>query len=121
MNFWPHHHTGPWRDAPPWAIELREMLSVVIKNQGANMSQVDDLTNAVATLMTSVTAHDAAVQAEIAALKAALTTSGAISDPAVATAIQNIASASATLANETAALTASLPPPSQAAPSAPTT
>ncbi len=118
-DFWPHHHSGPWRDAPPWAIELREMLRIVINNQGASMSQVDDLVAAVATLTGNVAAHDTAVQAEIAALVAAVANSNAASDPAIAAAIKNISDASSTLATETAALAASVKPPVVISPTPP--
>lgn len=77
------------------------------------MALIDDLTTAVATLTQTVADHDAAVQAEIKALAAAVAAnSGAASDPAIATAIQNVSDASAKLSSETQAMSASLTPPS---------
>lgn len=126
--YWPHHHRGPWRDAPPWAIELREMLRVIILNQGAMMSQSDDLAAGVLALTTSVqtltdntAAHDVAVQNELAALTAALAGGATGTDPVVTQAIANIAALStsvaksaATIKTETDALVASLPAPTPA-------
>lgn len=33
-----HRRDDPWAEAPPWAIELREMLGLVIDNQGTIMA-----------------------------------------------------------------------------------
>ena len=71
------------------------------------MAEIDDLNNAVATLVTNFTTLDAAIQAEIAALLAALKTNNA---PAVEAAAQNISQVSAKMTADAASLTASLPP-----------
>ena len=111
-TFWPHHHEGPWRDAPPWAIELREMLCVVIKNQGVSMSQADDLNAAVASLASAFATEHDAVTAELAALAAALAAAPG-TDPvlssAVTQAIANVNHITGSMATDAAALTQSIP------------
>lgn len=42
-----HGERHPWFMAPPWAIELREMLSRLIRMERQDMKALDDLTNAV--------------------------------------------------------------------------
>ena len=43
-----HHNDSPWTDAPAWAVELRVMLGIIIKDQEKLMSVVDDTAAAVA-------------------------------------------------------------------------
>ena len=92
--------------------------------------QVTDLTAAVGvlaanftTMTGNITTNDAAIQAELVALKAAVAASagGAAADPAVQASIDNISAlsksaavAAASIATETAALTASIAPPAPA-------
>ena len=64
-----HHNDSPWNDAPAWAFELREMLSIIIVTQETFM---DALNAALAQLTTAIGGLDTAIQAEIAALNAAL-------------------------------------------------
>lgn len=37
-----HHCDDPWNEAPPWAVELREMLSLVLQREEYIMSQLTD-------------------------------------------------------------------------------
>lgn len=39
-----HHHDLPWDDAPPWALELRAMLGLLIKGDIIMSKELDDLT-----------------------------------------------------------------------------
>lgn len=56
-----HNRENPWDDAPPWAIELREMLSIIIKKEEFIMSAIDDaLTQAEAAAKSNSDADDAA-------------------------------------------------------------
>lgn len=43
-----HRHQSPWADAPPYAIELREMLVHIIKQETKIMGAIDDLKAATA-------------------------------------------------------------------------
>ena len=64
-----HHNDSPWDEAPPWAIELREL---IITNQEKIMSDLTDLQSVVADLATDLTANNA----EIATLLTKITTPG---------------------------------------------
>lgn len=86
---------------------LAATLDAVLKLEKATMSQIDDLKAAVATLGQSFTTLDAAIQAEIAALKAAV----AANDPAaIQAAVTNISDVSSKMATDAAALSASQAP-----------
>jgi len=108
MKLWAfehHHHPTPWDGAPPWALELRNMLGVVIDNQETMMSAIDDLQAAVAaedtvidsaiTLINGIPALIAAagtdpqkladLQKDIAAKSAALAAAVAANTPAATT------------------------------------
>ena len=64
-----HHNDSPWDEAPPWAIELREL---ILANQEKIMSDLTDLQSVVADLATDLTANNA----EIATLLTKITTPG---------------------------------------------
>jgi hypothetical protein len=100
-----HHRKNPWEDAPHWALELREMLSIVLKREGKIMSLQDDLNGAVSALATGFGSLDTAVQAELAALAAA--NNG--NNPVISQAIANISTITSKMAADAAALTASIP------------
>jgi hypothetical protein len=57
-----HNCDDPWEDAPPWAVELREMLRVVIYKENLNMTGQDDIASALAKVQS-----DVAVQTTVAA------------------------------------------------------
>lgn len=101
-----HNCGDPWAEAPPWAVELGFMLALVLKEETIIMSQADDLNNAVTSLATGFTALDAAVQAELVAIAAAL---AGTPNPVIAQAIANIGAITGTMAIDAAALTASIP------------
>jgi hypothetical protein len=91
MDFWPHHHKGPWADAPPWAIELREMLSIALKNLGAEMVDLSTLAANETKLIADVDtlrAANAKAQSDLAAANTALAAALAANDPAAAAAVQ---------------------------------
>jgi hypothetical protein len=75
----------------------------------ATATQVAALTAAVATLTSSFATLGTAIQSEIAALQAALSSAG-VDDPAVDAAIANITQLSTTAATDASNLAASLPP-----------
>lgn len=87
---------------------------------------VSELSDAVNTLVGAVAALDEAIQKEIAALQAAISTQPQ-PQPDISASLQKIADVSSKIAADTAALTASLPPtvvgvpatPSEPAPAAP--
>lgn len=107
-----HPHNDPWRWAPPWALELKAMLELVINKEDTLMSQADDLNNAITSLATGFAVEHDAVVAELAALAAAISAVPA-ADPvlgaAVTQAIANITHITGTMATDAAALTASIP------------
>lgn len=125
-----HRNRSPFDDAPHWAIELAVMLGIIIHNQERQMSQADDLNNAVTSLATGYGALHDAVQVEIDALLQAISTIPK-PDPATTTAITNavanIAAITGTMATDAAKLTASIPaattvpPPDVTPPAAPPT
>lgn len=46
MKLFARHHHGcddPWSSAPPWAVELREVLHVITTNQEAIMATLDQV------------------------------------------------------------------------------
>jgi hypothetical protein len=71
-----HHHQSPWDEAPPWAVELREMVSLILDNQETIMALEDDLKTAIADLSTQMTANNA----EIETLLTKITTPGVSPD-----------------------------------------
>lgn len=83
-----HHHVDtPWDDAPPWAIELRCMLGLILEHQELTMSAIDDLNTAVTALQDEVGTIGADMDAQFAALQAA---HDANNDTAIATATTSI-------------------------------
>jgi hypothetical protein len=50
-----HHHDSPWDEAPPWAIELREMGLIILQNQETLMATLDEV-------LSDVTAETTAIQ-----------------------------------------------------------
>jgi hypothetical protein len=85
-----HNHPSPWDEAPPWAMELREMLSLVIDNQETEMAAIDDLQAAVA-------AEDTVIDSAITLIQGipALIAAAGV-DPAKLTALQNDITAKST-------------------------
>ena len=107
-----HPNRSPFDGAPEWAIEISAMLGIIIKNQEFQMSQADDLNNAVTSLASGYGALHDAVQVEIDALLKAIATIPQ-PDPATSTAITNavanISAITGTMATDAAKLTASIP------------
>ena len=91
---------------------INKNVTSILNMETKAMAAIDDLNAAVTTLAGNFTTLDTAIQAEIAALTAAL---AAGNTAAVETAATNIGAVSAQMATDAAALTASL------APAAPTT
>lgn len=98
-----HKNDNPWDEAPPWAVELRQIGLIILENQEKQMSDlaklsadVDALTAAVATTATVLTG----LSADIAALKAAVPpdNQAAVDDLAA-----KVEAATASLATATAA------------------
>lgn len=87
-------------------LVIMAKLDQLLMKERMTMAAIDDLNAAVATLSTNFTAADAAIQAEIAALTAALASNNTA---AIQTAVTNIGAISANMASDTAALAASLP------------
>jgi hypothetical protein len=90
-DFWPHHHKGPWADAPPWAIELREMLNVIIQTIGDEMIDLSALTANEVKLVADVDlllTANAKAQADLKTATDALAAALAANDPAAAAAAQ---------------------------------
>ena len=102
MIFSFHHLTNksPWAEAPPWALELRELMSLIILDLEHLMSADQDLNNAVTALATGFTTLDTAVQAELASLGTASTagTDLATLQAAVAQSISNISAVTSKMA-----------------------
>ena len=75
-----HRHETPWDQAPPWALELREMLSLAIHQEIHMSKELDDLTAQVKanseveasalTLINGIAARITAAGTDPAALKA---------------------------------------------------
>lgn len=125
MLFSFHHITNksPWAGAPPWALELRELMSLIILDLEHLMSADQDLNNAVTSLATGFTSLDTAVQAELSSLRTASTaaTDLAALQAAVAQSVSNISTVTNKMAVDASALTAVIPaattvPPPAAAP-----
>jgi hypothetical protein len=55
-----HHNDSPWAEAPPWAIELREMLGLILNRERNIMTVQTDIAAALAQLTTDVTAQTTA-------------------------------------------------------------
>ena len=56
-----HHHDNPWEQAPPWALELRAMLGLVLEMESTIMSlESDALDKAEAAAQANSEADDAA-------------------------------------------------------------
>lgn len=75
-----HHHqnSNPWESARPHELELREMLSLIIKNQELLMSAIDDLTAQVAANKTVVDSALVLIQGIAARITAAGTDPAAL-------------------------------------------
>lgn len=80
-----HRRDDPWADAPAWALELREMLGLIIDKENFLMSQLDDaLTAAEASAKANTDAEDAVIallgtlSTQIADLKAGTTDAATI-------------------------------------------
>ena len=120
-----HKRTDPFRDAPPWAVELFELGVVILENQIANQEQTmsadQDLNNAVTALANGFTALDTAVQAELASLGTASTaaTDLVTLQAAVAQSVSNISGVTNKMAADASQLTAVLPAATTVPPPAP--
>jgi hypothetical protein len=42
LGFFFHQNNDPWAHAPPWAVELREMVRLVLNKENIIMSNLDD-------------------------------------------------------------------------------
>lgn len=87
-----HHHCDrPWDEAPPYAIELREMLRLIIRNQEKIMIDTSRILTEVArerTELASWKALSGAKDKVIADQAAALATAIAANDPAAIAKVQ---------------------------------
>jgi hypothetical protein len=66
-----HRNARPWDGAPPWAVELREMLGLVLLSQGIIMSLEQDLLDEVQSETTVIGGVEVAIQNLIDAVAAA--------------------------------------------------
>jgi hypothetical protein len=83
FGFQHHNRRRPWEDAPPWAIELREMLNIVIKRENKIMTTQSDIAAALAavtadvaaqtTVTASLVTYVQGINAQLAALAASTT------------------------------------------------
>lgn len=63
MSLFHHDPTDPaWHGAPPYAIKLRDMVSLILTNQGKIMSDLTDLQSAITDLGTALTANNAEIE-----------------------------------------------------------
>ncbi len=100
-----HNNPNPWEYAPPWAIELREMLRAISTQETQLMATVDDIATDVAAEDTVIGGAVTLLQGLSAALAAAGT------DPAkLATLATDITTETATLAAAVAANTPAAAP-----------
>jgi hypothetical protein len=99
-----HNHPNPWDSAPPWAIELGFMVSLVIGNTESIMAAIDDLKTATAAFIQEGTS-------DIAALVAQINTQ-ANQDPAIVALTQQVTDATTAMHKAfTDATGVPLPPP----------
>lgn len=71
LGFHIHRKRDPWKDAPPWAIELRQMLRVLLRNEDDLMSTQSDIAAALAKVQDDVAAQttvNASVKAYVAGI-----------------------------------------------------
>jgi hypothetical protein len=78
-----HNCDRPWDDAPPWAIELREMIRIVINKENRVMTTQADIAAALAAVTSDVAAQTTVtaslvtyvqgINAQLAALAASTT------------------------------------------------
>lgn len=114
---WHHKCDDPWEQAPPWALELREMLGLILKQEIKEMTVQQDIADALAKVQADVTAQTTVaasvatyikgLTAQIAALSAQTTdTTTAAALQALATQIENntASDAGAIVANTSAAI-----------------
>jgi hypothetical protein len=72
-----HHNDNPWDEAPPWAVELRQIGLITIENQEKQMSDLTKLTADIDALIAAATSlkpppdNQAAVDALAAKVEAA--------------------------------------------------
>ena len=57
-----HHDDHPWKEAPPWAIEIRSAMALILRNQEKLMAAIDDL-------QAAVTAEDTVIDSAIALIQ----------------------------------------------------
>jgi hypothetical protein len=78
-----HRCDDPWDRAPPWAVELREMLSLILQREEYIMSQLTDaLDQAEAAAKANSDADDAAEKLLLAIAKQIADLKAAGTDPA---------------------------------------
>lgn len=101
--FGQHHHgcENPWDEAPPWAVELGFMVSLVLEKMESIMSAIDDLQAAVSKEDTVIDSAIALINGIPALIAAAGT------DPAKLAALQSDITAKSTAL--AAAVTANTP------------
>lgn len=101
-----HHCDDPWHDAPPWAVEIRLMLGLIIYKENEIMSALDDqLTQAEAAAKANADADDAAEKLllQLAQMITDLKTNG--TDPAT---LARITALSTALTNRASQLSAAV-------------
>lgn len=114
LAFHIHRHPDPWRNAPAWAIELREMLRAISTTEAKLMATLDDVQAAVTAEDTVIGSAETLLQGLSAQLAAAGT------DPAKLAALQSdITAKTSELAAAVAANTPAAAPPAPAPSPAP--
>jgi hypothetical protein len=102
---WYHCGNDPWREAPPWALELGAMLELIILKENYMSKELDDLTASVAAEGTVIDSAVALINGLAEQLAAAGT------DPAKLAALKSdIDAKAAALASAVAANTPAAPP-----------
>jgi hypothetical protein len=101
---YPYHESGdPWDEAPPWAIELREMMALVLRTERRMESEMAlDFTKMIAAAAAQSTVTNGVLQtlqdlgAKVTDLSAQLAAALAANDPVAAQAVQDQLDALAT-------------------------
>lgn len=98
-----HDDDDPWDEAPPWAIELREMLALVLRTERRTESEMAlDFTKIIAAAAAQTTVTNSVLQtlqslgAKVADLSTQLAAALAANDPVAAAAVQTQLDALAT-------------------------
>jgi hypothetical protein len=107
-----HHHRNndPWSNAPPWAVELREMVRLVLNKENSIMSTLDDDLAAVTAESTRLDSIDTLITTLNQRIADAL--SGTTLPPAVQAKVDAVfAGLQANSAKIDTALNTNVPPP----------